>query len=80
MPPSGKPASITSRKKLAACRQKRTSLIAGQGPFTVVETKYIPRAIITVPAKYWKTHPHGAPPGQVKKASQTKAKSNKTKK
>ena len=46
-----------------------------QGPFTVVERKYVPRAIITVPTRYWKAHPHGAPPGQVKKAQRKKGKS-----
>lgn len=30
-----------------------------RGPFTVVEMKYVPRAIITVPAKFWR-QPRGA--------------------
>jgi hypothetical protein len=38
------------------------------GPFTVVEAKYVPRAIINVPPRYWRHHPHGGPPGQMKKA------------
>jgi hypothetical protein len=28
-----------------------------QGPFTVVEAKYVPRAIINVPPRYWKNQP-----------------------
>jgi len=38
-----------------------------RGPFAVIEVKYVPRAIITVPARHWKHHPHGAPPGLAKK-------------
>lgn len=38
-----------------------------RGPFAVVEAKYVPRAIINVPQKYWHHHPHGGPPGQLKK-------------
>jgi hypothetical protein len=40
---------------------------AYRGPFTVVEAKYVPRAIINVPSKWWRHHPHGGPPGQLKK-------------
>jgi hypothetical protein len=37
------------------------------GPFTVVEAKYVPRAIINVPPRWWRHHPHGGPPGLMKK-------------
>jgi hypothetical protein len=33
------------------------------GPFRVVEARYVPRAIMTVPPQRWKHHPHGGPPG-----------------
>ena len=38
-----------------------------RGPFVTVGARYVPRAIITVPAKHWKHHPHGGPPGLMKK-------------
>lgn len=38
-----------------------------RGPFTVVQTRYVPRAIFSVPARHWRHHPHGGPPGQMKK-------------
>jgi len=37
-----------------------------RGPFKVVETRYVPRAIMTVPHHRWKHHPHGGPPGLVR--------------
>ena len=37
-----------------------------RGPFRVVSARYIPNAIANVPGKYWR-HPHGGPPGQLKK-------------
>jgi hypothetical protein len=40
---------------------------AWRGPFVSVRTSVVPRAIISVPAKHWKRHPHGMPPGQAKK-------------
>ncbi len=36
------------------------------GPYAVVEARYVPRAVINVPPRYWR-HPHGGPPGQRKK-------------
>jgi hypothetical protein len=39
-----------------------------RGPYRAVEVRYVPRAIINVPARHWKHHPHGGPPGQMKKA------------
>ena len=40
-----------------------------RGPFRVIETSYVPRAIFNVPPRRWKHHPHGGPPGQMKKRS-----------
>ena len=37
-----------------------------RGPFRVVEVRYVPHAILNVPGRYWR-HPHGGPPGQLKK-------------
>jgi hypothetical protein len=37
-----------------------------RGPFAVVNARYVPGAIVNVPPKYWR-HPHGGPPGQMKK-------------
>ncbi|MGH7898310.1 MAG: hypothetical protein ACREQQ_10175 [Candidatus Binatia bacterium] len=40
------------------------------GPFSVIEHRYVPRSIIVLPREYRRhpAHPHGGPPGQVKKA------------
>jgi hypothetical protein len=38
-----------------------------RGPFTTIAVKYVPRAVINVPQKHWKRHPHGMPPGLAKK-------------
>lgn len=38
-----------------------------RGPFRTIEIRYVPRAIMSVPARHWKRHPHGGPPGLVKK-------------
>ncbi len=40
---------------------------AWRGPFTVVETRSVPRAVLEIPAKHWKRHPHGGPPGLAKR-------------
>jgi hypothetical protein len=37
-----------------------------RGPYTVVSARYVPTAIVSVPPRYWR-HPHGGPPGQMKK-------------
>lgn len=37
-----------------------------RGPYAVVAANRVPRAIINVPARNWKHHPHGMPPGQAK--------------
>jgi hypothetical protein len=34
-----------------------------RGPFTVIEARYVPTAIWNVPARHWRHHPHGGPPG-----------------
>jgi hypothetical protein len=40
-----------------------------RGPFVVVQTRYVPRAIFSVDQRHyrWRHHPHGMPPGQAKK-------------
>ena len=38
-----------------------------RGPFMAVNARYVPSAISNVPGKYWRHHPHGGPPGQMKK-------------
>ena len=37
-----------------------------RGPFAAVNARYVPTAISNVPPRYWR-HPHGGPPGQMKK-------------
>ncbi len=37
------------------------------GPYRAIETRYVPRPIMAVPAEHWRNHPHGMPPGQAKK-------------
>lgn len=37
------------------------------GPFVSVDVRRVPRPILSLPAKHWKHHPHGGPPGQMKK-------------
>lgn len=37
------------------------------GPYRAIEVRYVPRAIMAVPARHWRHHPHGAPPGLAKK-------------
>ena len=38
-----------------------------RGPFAAVNAKYVPSVIMTVPSKHWKHHPHGGPPGLMKR-------------
>lgn len=38
-----------------------------RGPFRVIETRYVPAAIYDVPERHWKHHPHGGPPGLMRK-------------
>ena len=37
------------------------------GPFIVIDARRVPRAIYNVPARHWRHHPHGGPPGLTKK-------------
>jgi len=37
------------------------------GPFVVVDVRSVPRPVLTLPDDRWKHHPHGGPPGQMKK-------------
>jgi hypothetical protein len=37
------------------------------GPYAVVDVRRVPTQVLTVPAKHWKRHPHGGPPGLMKK-------------
>ena len=37
------------------------------GPFKVIDVRNVPRAVLVVPAKHWKHHPKGGPPGLVAK-------------
>jgi hypothetical protein len=37
------------------------------GPYRAIEVRYVPNAIMMVPARHWRHHPHGGPPGQMKK-------------
>ena len=41
-----------------------------RGPFAVIEARYVPAKVWNVPAKKWKHHPHGGPPGQMKRHDQ----------
>jgi hypothetical protein len=38
-----------------------------RGPYRVVDVRSVPSRVIGVPAKHWRHHPHGGPPGQKKK-------------
>ncbi len=38
-----------------------------RGPFAVVDVRYVPREVVTLPPGHWKHHPHGGPPGLEKK-------------
>ena len=38
-----------------------------RGPYVTLASSRVPRAIINVPTKHWRHHPHGMPPGQAKK-------------
>ena len=43
----------------------RSSSLSGR--FVVVEMQSVPQQVVSVPARHWKHHPHGGPPGQTKK-------------
>ncbi|MEO5617322.1 MAG: hypothetical protein ABIS67_06095 [Candidatus Eisenbacteria bacterium] len=40
-----------------------------RGPFSVIEHRYVPHSVMVVPAHHWKRHPHGGPPGHMKKGA-----------
>jgi hypothetical protein len=39
-----------------------------RGPWTAVDVRRVPRSVLDLPATRWKHHPHGGPPGQMKKS------------
>ena len=39
-----------------------------RGPWVSVDVRRVPRGVLDLPAGRWKHHPHGGPPGQLKKA------------
>ena len=38
-----------------------------RGPWDRVDVRRVPRAVLDLPPRHWKHHPHGGPPGQLKK-------------
>lgn len=38
-----------------------------RGPFTAIDVRRVPRAVFSVPARNWRHHPHGGPPGLTKR-------------
>jgi hypothetical protein len=38
-----------------------------RGPWVGVDVRRVPRTVLELPAGRWKHHPHGGPPGQMKK-------------
>jgi hypothetical protein len=38
-----------------------------RGPFAVVDVRFVPREVVSVPPGHWKHHPHGGPPGLEKR-------------
>ena len=38
-----------------------------RGPYRVIDVRYVPRRVLTVPERRWRHHPHGGPPGQMKR-------------
>lgn len=39
-----------------------------RGPWAAVDVRRVPRSVLDLPGPRWKHHPHGGPPGQLKKA------------
>jgi len=37
------------------------------GPYAVLDVRYVPRAVVSLPAEHWRHRPHGGPPGLAKK-------------
>jgi hypothetical protein len=40
---------------------------SASGTFVTLDVRSVPRAVLNVPSRHWKHHPHGGPPGQMKK-------------
>jgi hypothetical protein len=38
-----------------------------RGPFTIVSARAVPRRVLTLPDNRWRHHPHGGPPGQMRR-------------
>ena len=38
-----------------------------RGPYAVVSFESVPSRVMDVPEQHWRHHPHGGPPGQMKK-------------
>ena len=38
-----------------------------RGTYRIIDVERVPRAILVTPANHWRNHPHGGPPGQLKK-------------
>ena len=38
-----------------------------RGPYRVIDVRYVPRRVLSVPERRWRHHPHGGPPGQMKR-------------
>jgi len=38
-----------------------------QGPYAVISFESVPSRVYNVPERHWRHHPHGGPPGQMKK-------------
>lgn len=38
------------------------------GPWRAVDVRRVPRPVLYVPADHWRHHPHGGPPGQVRRS------------
>jgi hypothetical protein len=38
-----------------------------RGPWVAVDVRRVPRTVLDLPGHRWKHHPHGGPPGQMKK-------------
>jgi hypothetical protein len=39
-----------------------------RGPWASVDVRKVPRDVLDLPGPHWKHHPHGGPPGQMKKS------------
>jgi len=38
-----------------------------RGPWRPVDVRHVPHAVLVVPAENWRHHPHGGPPGQLRR-------------